>query len=564
MSKKKYSINTPQETTLDIYDAVLDEFNKPIYNKFRNSKHFNDFNNEISYFKRFHEKVFNHKSSLQSKERFPIIVAVFEHSTFPNYLRNVHNVIYELKHNKMRPENKPYNKLDDYIFKIPENVTIIDFIDAGGLTCANADLEYNLLLHAWYNKIIKNDINKYVIPHSNIRKYIKKNLKLYFEGDYYINFQNSFERSIFNIEQSNVANWGIQIKDTQDKYLDFQLIENTYKHTNESIQNKVRELGDKINELSERNQEYNGEKIKRIVTTSDLIEKLQQIFGHDRNIILSLISCRKFPRFYKENYKLYSHFLAYANMIDLILYQGKLNAQLQKNKLLRHRVDNSHDSYRNKKTTETPINYKEFIYNRIFRIDNLNRTFFIKNKQELVNKFIEYYNSYYYLIINNRTGKNHVPKPKLEIACPEDKILNPATKRCVSKKGAIGKKLMNVQLKTQKKTSSKTNLVENENKDIMKVVSICPPDKILNPETRRCVSKKGAIGKKLMKNQMNITKKHTISKQLLTKKLKLVENKEEPSSKRTQKKCPEDKILNPKTNRCVSKKGAIGKKLLNQ
>ncbi len=29
------------------------------------------------------------------------------------------------------------------------------------------------------------------------------------------------------------------------------------------------------------------------------------------------------------------------------------------------------------------------------------------------------------------------------------------------------------------------------------------------------------------------------------------------------KECPPDKILNPKTNRCVSKTGIIGKKLLN-
>ncbi len=59
-------------------------------------------------------------------------------------------------------------------------------------------------------------------------------------------------------------------------------------------------------------------------------------------------------------------------------------------------------------------------------------------------------------------------------SCPTDKILNPATKRCVSKTGTIGKKLMGV--------------VKNH----------CPPDKILNPVTKRCVSKTGAIGKKLI------------------------------------------------------------------
>ena len=34
----------------------------------------------------------------------------------------------------------------------------------------------------------------------------------------------------------------------------------------------------------------------------------------------------------------------------------------------------------------------------------------------------------------------------------------------------------------------------------------CPPDKILNPETKRCVSKTGAIGKKLMKEKKQKSK----------------------------------------------------------
>jgi hypothetical protein len=66
-------------------------------------------------------------------------------------------------------------------------------------------------------------------------------------------------------------------------------------------------------------------------------------------------------------------------------------------------------------------------------------------------------------------------------SCPPDKILNPATNRCVSKTGAIGKKLIGV---VKKKVITTTN--------------DCPPDKILNPATNRCVSKTGAIGKKLM------------------------------------------------------------------
>lgn len=53
---------------------------------------------------------------------------------------------------------------------------------------------------------------------------------------------------------------------------------------------------------------------------------------------------------------------------------------------------------------------------------------------------------------------------------------------------------------------------------------MCPEGKIVNPKTNRCVSKNGAIGKKLQE-------------------------------------CPDGKILNPKSNRCVSKTGVIGRRL---
>ena len=71
----------------------------------------------------------------------------------------------------------------------------------------------------------------------------------------------------------------------------------------------------------------------------------------------------------------------------------------------------------------------------------------------------------------------------------------------------------------------------------------CPPDKILNPATNRCVSITGAIGKKL--NSQNEPKDKN-------------ETKAEPKAK---KECPPEKILNPATNRCVSATGATAKKL---
>jgi serine/threonine protein kinase len=70
----------------------------------------------------------------------------------------------------------------------------------------------------------------------------------------------------------------------------------------------------------------------------------------------------------------------------------------------------------------------------------------------------------------------------------------------------------------------------------------CPDGKILNPKTNRCVNKSGKTGQKVIRYL-----KKGIS-----------------PSKTLKKRCPEGKILNPKTNRCVNKTGKIGKKILHQ
>ncbi len=74
---------------------------------------------------------------------------------------------------------------------------------------------------------------------------------------------------------------------------------------------------------------------------------------------------------------------------------------------------------------------------------------------------------------------------------------------------------------------------------------VCPSDKILNPVSNRCVSKVGKIGKKLLASSHQKEKK--VKHGLVTE---------------HSKPCPEDKILNPVTNRCVSRTGKIGKKVV--
>ena len=101
-------------------------------------------------------------------------------------------------------------------------------------------------------------------------------------------------------------------------------------------------------------------------------------------------------------------------------------------------------------------------------------------------------------------SSDKIKKDDIKI-CPPGKILNPKTNRCI--------KIKPDKIKTND-IKIKTNDIKNKKDDI----KICPPGKILNPMTNRCI--------KIKTNDIKI-KKDDI------------------------KKCPPGKILNPKTNRCI-------------
>lgn len=90
------------------------------------------------------------------------------------------------------------------------------------------------------------------------------------------------------------------------------------------------------------------------------------------------------------------------------------------------------------------------------------------------------------------------------------------------------------------------------NQDEAKGKKQCKPEQVLNPKTNRCVSRKGSIGKKILEEKK--TKSISVSIKKLKSPIKLTSK---------TKKCKPHQILNPKTNRCVNKDGTIGKKLLN-
>lgn len=142
--------------------------------------------------------------------------------------------------------------------------------------------------------------------------------------------------------------------------------------------------------------------------------------------------------------------------------------------------------------------------------------------------------------------------------CPEDKICNTDTGNCVSKKGAVGKKILLAnatskssdtnETKATKKPKAKAKAKENKN---CNDGFICPEDKICNPDTGKCVSKKGVVGKKILagttdkkesNTNTNASKKKDCNEDFI---------------------CPEDKICNPPTGKCVKKDGKIGKELVS-
>lgn len=77
------------------------------------------------------------------------------------------------------------------------------------------------------------------------------------------------------------------------------------------------------------------------------------------------------------------------------------------------------------------------------------------------------------------------PQQNADNNCPPGKILNPATGRCVNINGKIGAALVD-------------SLQRRRNSSPRRSPSRCPPGKILNPATGRCVKRDGKIGKTLV------------------------------------------------------------------
>jgi ribosomal protein S24E len=128
---------------------------------------------------------------------------------------------------------------------------------------------------------------------------------------------------------------------------------------------------------------------------------------------------------------------------------------------------------------------------------------------------------------------NKLPKvslSKIDKKCPEGKVLNPKTGRCI--------KIENL-IKVKDAIDAK----------VAKVVKECPEGKVLNPKTGRCIKKKIAIDTKVAK----IAKECPEGKVLNPNTGRCIKKKIAIDTKvaKIAKECPEGKVLNPKTGRCI-------------
>ena len=124
-----------------------------------------------------------------------------------------------------------------------------------------------------------------------------------------------------------------------------------------------------------------------------------------------------------------------------------------------------------------------------------------------------------------------------EKECPPDKVYNPETKRCISRTSPKGKKLVEDLKKKNKNTDKNIDSDSDSDNDTDKIRVIeiiddkkpkkivkdkkikddiegdlipekeCPPDKVYNPETKRCISRTSPKGKKLLEDLKKNPKK---------------------------------------------------------
>ena len=141
--------------------------------------------------------------------------------------------------------------------------------------------------------------------------------------------------------------------------------------------------------------------------------------------------------------------------------------------------------------------------------------------------------------------------------CPPGKILNPATNRCVKRDGAIGRRILATAAPAASRPASPRRpprsgldgLRQNLN-DLNQ--ARCPPGKIVNPATNRCVKRDGPIGRRILAAQGGSGAAAP----------RAASPRRPAARAAAQGDCPPGKIRNPATGRCVKRDGPTGRRIL--
>jgi hypothetical protein len=160
--------------------------------------------------------------------------------------------------------------------------------------------------------------------------------------------------------------------------------------------------------------------------------------------------------------------------------------------------------------------------------------------------------------------------PKERKPCNPDQIRNPETGRCVLKRSPLGKKILEAMGGSPRRTSPRRASPRRASprraspRRKKRKLKKCDSDKIRNPKTKRCVLKTSPLGKKLLQKKMGIksSPRKSSPKRRATPKRRLSPKRKASPKKR--KPCNPDQIRNPETGRCVLKRSALGKKILEK
>ena len=501
----------------------------------------------------------------------------------------------------------------DGLSKMPKGVMMVDIQDAGGWGLRNTRIDRKFLELDYYH-LLSGDTSKLSNKKVSLKliKYIEKNIKVYNEGDYYPNLTISFDEKSEFINPKNIRpNWGVVISKYNGRKYDNYYVNNKYYGDNEEAVHKLAE--------------YSHKKMERnaVTNTSDYIREIKKI-SPDKTIVFIPISCRGFrieDNLNRDLY-LYKPYLDYATIFDQIYSIARKKIRDNMEKYLKYQTPDSIVDYYYEYDSRAPdpkraVKRKPGKYSGYFVPKEHERKHFSVVKQNLYRRYVTFYDkvSTDYLSVFSkdlydvylrrlesvlREGtKNYEFKdkgtlkdlPRVEMSpgvkCSRGQIWNPKNYRCVSKSSDIGKKLVEEKLKRAKdrllaRHRLKEMLKEREmlSKGLKKktvkaqkgkkakspvpknkTMKACPSDKVLNPKTGRCVSKTGALGKNILAEQAKKTKKAKTPVPKVPKK-KTMKAKSPVKKQEAQKVCPSDKVLNPKTGRCVNKTGVTGKKIL--